>query len=212
MSDARLRELERRWKETNSPDDEAAYLLERVRVGDLTRERLELAAYCGQEGASRALGGSAPTPSHDLVAWVGGLEQWGERAVTLAAAAIAVGVLPVYERETGDRLLRGVVEAARQYAAAPSGALAYALDVAGQGAGLGRRPQPAWTRAGRESFVCLQRALGCVWTQACGEGGFDAVSELREAAQAGQAILHAEVLRGVISAAVAAAQPTTPQS
>ena len=29
MSDTRLRELERRWKETGSPDDEAAYLLER---------------------------------------------------------------------------------------------------------------------------------------------------------------------------------------
>lgn len=56
MSDARLRELERRWKETGSPDDEAAYLLERVRVGDLTRERLELAAYCGHEGARRSIG------------------------------------------------------------------------------------------------------------------------------------------------------------
>ena len=44
MSDQRLRELERRWKESGSPDDEAAYLLERVRVGDLTRERLHLAA------------------------------------------------------------------------------------------------------------------------------------------------------------------------
>jgi len=54
VSDARLRELERRWKETGSVDDEASYLLERVRVGDLTRERLELAAYCGHQGARRA--------------------------------------------------------------------------------------------------------------------------------------------------------------
>ena len=60
MSDQRLRELERRWKETNSPDDEAAYLLERVRVGDLPRERLELAAYCGHEGARRATSADAP--------------------------------------------------------------------------------------------------------------------------------------------------------
>ena len=43
MSDAKLRELERRWKESGAVEDEAAYLLERVRVGDLTRERLELA-------------------------------------------------------------------------------------------------------------------------------------------------------------------------
>ncbi|MDC3379548.1 hypothetical protein OAX78_04635 [Planctomycetota bacterium] len=33
MSDGRLRELERRWKETRAVEDEAAYLLERVRVG-----------------------------------------------------------------------------------------------------------------------------------------------------------------------------------
>jgi hypothetical protein len=36
MSDERLRELERRWKETGSVEDEAKYLAERVRVGDLT--------------------------------------------------------------------------------------------------------------------------------------------------------------------------------
>jgi hypothetical protein len=56
MSDTRLRDLERRWMETGSVQDEAVFLLERVRVGDLTRVRLELAAYCGHEAASRALG------------------------------------------------------------------------------------------------------------------------------------------------------------
>ncbi|MEZ6189561.1 MAG: hypothetical protein R3F62_31745 [Planctomycetota bacterium] len=35
MSDERLRELERRWKETGAGEDETAYLLERVRVGNL---------------------------------------------------------------------------------------------------------------------------------------------------------------------------------
>ena len=56
VSDQRLRELERKWRETGSVEDEAAYLRERVRVGDLTQERLELAAYCGHEGAGRATG------------------------------------------------------------------------------------------------------------------------------------------------------------
>ena len=32
MSDAKLRELERRWKETGTVEDEAAYPLERVRA------------------------------------------------------------------------------------------------------------------------------------------------------------------------------------
>jgi len=68
VSDARLRELERRWKETGSPDDEAAYLLERVRVGDLTRERLELAAYCGRQGAARACASQPPAEGRTLMA------------------------------------------------------------------------------------------------------------------------------------------------
>ena len=40
MTDTKLRELERRWKESNAAEDEAAYLLERVRVGDLEQEKL----------------------------------------------------------------------------------------------------------------------------------------------------------------------------
>lgn len=51
MSDEKLRELERRWKETGAVEDEAAYLLERVRAGELTQERLELAARMGNRGA-----------------------------------------------------------------------------------------------------------------------------------------------------------------
>ena len=38
MTDERLRELERRWKETGSAEDEAAFLLEQVRAGG--RERV----------------------------------------------------------------------------------------------------------------------------------------------------------------------------
>ncbi|MCW8137454.1 MAG: hypothetical protein KIT58_00945 [Planctomycetota bacterium] len=70
MSDQKLRELERRWRETGSPDDKAAYLLERVRVGDLTQERLELAAYCGHEGARRAVGLEPTTESGPFGPWV----------------------------------------------------------------------------------------------------------------------------------------------
>lgn len=51
MTDERLRELERRWKETGSVEDEAAWLVERVRAGDLTQERLGLAAHCGHPAA-----------------------------------------------------------------------------------------------------------------------------------------------------------------
>lgn len=55
MTDERLRELERRWKETSSLDDEVAYLRERVRVGDLSQERLELAAFVGHAASQQCL-------------------------------------------------------------------------------------------------------------------------------------------------------------
>lgn len=57
MSDARLRELERRWLESGSLEDQAAWLNARVAAGELARERLELAARCGHEGALQALSG-----------------------------------------------------------------------------------------------------------------------------------------------------------
>lgn len=55
-SPEKLAELERRWRESKSPADEAAWLRERVKAGDLTEERLELAASCGHQGAERACG------------------------------------------------------------------------------------------------------------------------------------------------------------
>lgn len=57
MSDQRLRDLERRWKETGSPNDQAAYLMERARCGDeYSLHLLETAAFGGSEIARAALG------------------------------------------------------------------------------------------------------------------------------------------------------------
>ena len=75
MSDEKLRELERRWKETESVEDEAAWLKERVRVGDLTQERLELAAYCGHEAAAIAAQTSFPVPAK-LEPWLTGFSRF----------------------------------------------------------------------------------------------------------------------------------------
>ncbi|MBL4850446.1 MAG: hypothetical protein JKY65_33430 [Planctomycetes bacterium] len=52
MSDSRLRELERRWKETGSVDDEAAWLRGRVNAGEFSAERLEVLARIGHPAAS----------------------------------------------------------------------------------------------------------------------------------------------------------------
>ena len=94
MSDTKLRELERRWKETGSLDDEAAYLRERVRAGGLSSECLELAAFCGHGAACRALSSAVPDVSGDLVEWAGGLQRWGQVAATVAALSAAKQVLP----------------------------------------------------------------------------------------------------------------------
>jgi hypothetical protein len=51
MPDERLRELERRWRESGAIDDEAAYLRQRVKVGELSPESVELAAFLGHPGA-----------------------------------------------------------------------------------------------------------------------------------------------------------------
>lgn len=51
MSDARLRDAERRFQDTGSVDDEARLLRERVRAGELPRRHAELAARLGDRAA-----------------------------------------------------------------------------------------------------------------------------------------------------------------
>jgi hypothetical protein len=128
MSDAKLRGLERRWRETGAVEDEAAYVLERMRVGDLRPERVELAAYCGHAGARAALGPGAPAvfsvlPSSTTDEWdyqaresfrsflirVAG---FGGEAFLHAALAAGWFVLPVFERIRRDPRPREALEVA----------------------------------------------------------------------------------------------------
>lgn len=51
MSDERLRELERRWRASGALEDEAAWLGERVRLGDLERARVQVAGLLGHAAA-----------------------------------------------------------------------------------------------------------------------------------------------------------------
>lgn len=112
MSDERLRQLERRWRETGAAGDEAAYLRERVRVGELPRERLELAAYCGHEAASGATGVCGP---RDLEQWVAGLSRWDMQTAMRAALAAARFAYPVWSRGLSSGMRDGewVTEALR---------------------------------------------------------------------------------------------------
>lgn len=63
MSDERLRTLEQRFRESGQVEDEAAWLVERIRVGGLSRAQLNLAASLGYPAARAALDRS---PEHDL--------------------------------------------------------------------------------------------------------------------------------------------------
>jgi hypothetical protein len=81
VSDTRVREAERRWRESGVIDDEAAWLAERVRAGLTRRLHLEWLTFFGDATAARAverLGGaqeSALAPydraeAHEDAAWV----------------------------------------------------------------------------------------------------------------------------------------------
>ncbi|MGE0711198.1 MAG: hypothetical protein AB7N76_28955 [Planctomycetota bacterium] len=123
MSDEKLRELERRFRETGSAEDEVAWLRERARsgekldwesysrlheldvdaaadylrwrvaTGDLAQERLELAAFCEFPGA-RLAAPEAETPPELLGQLFESIERsWGRRAVVGAAVAAAQAAL-----------------------------------------------------------------------------------------------------------------------
>jgi len=87
VTDSKLRELERRWKESGRVDDEAAYLLGRMRVGDLERRMLELAAYSGHHASIRAIDSKATEEHHSIELFVKHICQWGPKAGVRAAVA-----------------------------------------------------------------------------------------------------------------------------
>lgn len=125
MSDARLRELERRWRQAGSVADEAALLAERVRTGELPRERVELAAWCGLE-AARAVA-SIEAPSRGSRGWVEELfTRWGRvAAVQLATEMIvqaidSASVRADRKRPSDRRQLLKLIAALRRWVASPT--------------------------------------------------------------------------------------------
>ncbi len=120
MSDATLRRLSRQAA-TGDVEAQARELLERVRSGSLSRERLELAAYCGSTQAREALGGAGLVvtgkdgegrtvdlfeagPSVHRVhfwPWVEGLERW-RRLHAPVVAAVAAARFAAQRAERGQ--------------------------------------------------------------------------------------------------------------
>ena len=100
MSDARLRELERRWRETGAVDDEVAFLQERLRVGELELRAVEIAAYL-EDGASGRLVEVRPFRGLPL-----GLTEYGRAPCARLLLELAREGVPAWraERPGGERL------------------------------------------------------------------------------------------------------------
>lgn len=91
MSDRRLRELERRWRDAGGSAEQAEWLRARLRAGELDGDRLELAAWCGHAAARLALDwppSVEPPSCGDELAR--GLSAWG-RDLVLRVAVMALG-------------------------------------------------------------------------------------------------------------------------
>lgn len=87
MTDNRLTDLEKRWKDSGSAADEAALIKERARIGDLAFQHLELAAYLNHPPAQTAL--AEPVLDCPLDEWISGLELWGLEPLCRAWVALS---------------------------------------------------------------------------------------------------------------------------
>lgn len=85
MSDERVRELERR-AEQGEPGARAALVAERMRIGEISRERVQLAAYVDDPDA-REVAPPRFGPPSDLDVWARGFARWGREAVLRAGVA-----------------------------------------------------------------------------------------------------------------------------
>lgn len=113
MSDHTLSSLRRRARQTGSVEDDSALLVARLRAGTLTRERLELAAYCGDEAARAVLdwpkGVAAWCTTYGdptFTAWLSGLSRWSglyPRAPGWVLRRVALAAVEAWEERVGGR-------------------------------------------------------------------------------------------------------------
>ncbi|MBL4846923.1 MAG: hypothetical protein JKY65_15495 [Planctomycetes bacterium] len=104
MSDEKLRELERDWRETGSLEGEVTLLRERLRVGDLETTQLERAAILNHYAALRLQQRAEDWPGSQAAS----LERfnevlsWGAEAMGRAVVAVAHKVAPYIRQLDGS--------------------------------------------------------------------------------------------------------------
>lgn len=125
MPDSSLRKLERAFKESGSIEDEATWLRERVRVGDLSSERLEFVAKLGYPAVAtktplKDLTGFAEVIKVDLMSWEGAL------ASLRVVIALVSGALSWRENHTTIPEVATALHAAEGFLTSPSAETALA--------------------------------------------------------------------------------------
>jgi hypothetical protein len=128
VSDARLREAERSWQQSGTVEDEARFLLQRVRAEALLQAQLELAAACGHQAAEQALATTSPLMI-DAYRIAHRLAPWGRPVLVRLAVEAAGHALVVWDRHAIDEhgarteegeLSHAAVRAARRWLEDPS--------------------------------------------------------------------------------------------
>ncbi len=97
MDDA-IRAKERRFRETGDVADEVAWLRERLRAGEISRERVDLARYCGNDAAALVLGITCENEPicfkcSQLESVLDGLTRWGGAEARIRAAITAASLV-----------------------------------------------------------------------------------------------------------------------
>lgn len=98
MSDEALREAERAFAVDKSAANEARLLVERVRAGKLSEERLRVLAYCGYPAAVLLRGEEVKAPA-EREAWLAGLVPFGREVCVQAILAIFPYAFPYQGRD-----------------------------------------------------------------------------------------------------------------
>lgn len=163
MTDMRLLELQRRWKETGSVEDEAAYLLHRVRIGEFERTRLEAAAAFGHPAASHAAAASGVPRDEPIQAILSGrssalsraickLAAWNQEvAIAVLGRTIATAVREICSPDDSSRFLC-VIAALDQFSASEPGgvrAVHHALE----------EVRYDWTEPGKSLGVAVEQLV-----------------------------------------------------
>lgn len=162
MTDDRLRELERRWKETGSVEDEAAWLSERVRAGYVTHDQVLVAAYLGLPPARLALGADAPTIPSANRDWVSGLRHFAKIVSVVGAVTVARNQLHIWtEWAPGDGRPGLAIEAASAWIQCPCDDHARAAEAAYEAAHAASRLTVAasdWNQVPRTARASIPAA------------------------------------------------------